>query len=83
MLFKLAFKYFSTSKRIEVLQEKGILLGTRLRHSRKVYLYMLHDFFVEVLYQSDDLDLYPEKMETFSNLDNLNSYLEKEFRTAF
>jgi hypothetical protein len=83
MLFKLAFKYFSASKRIEVLQEKGILLGTRLRNSRKVYLYMLHDFFVEVIYQSDDLDLYPEKMETFSNLDNLNSYLEKEFRAAF
>lgn len=83
MLFRMAFKYFSISKRIEVLKEKGILLGTRLRNNRKVYLYMLNDFFIEVLYQGDDLDLQPEKMETFSNLDNLNSYLEKEFRTAF
>jgi hypothetical protein len=83
MLFRFAFKYFSINKRIEVLKEKGILLGTRLSSNRKVYLYMLHDFFIEVLYTADDLDLQPEKIQTFSNLDNLNSYLEKEFRTAF
>jgi hypothetical protein len=83
MLFKLAFKYFSIAKRIDVLREKGILLGTRLHSNRKVYLYMLHDFFIEVVYQADDLDLQPEKMQTFSNLDNLNSYLEREFRAAF
>jgi hypothetical protein len=59
------------------------MLGTRLRNGRKVYLYMLKDFFVEVVFQNDNLDLQPEKLETFSNLNNLNSYLEKEFRTAF
>ena len=59
------------------------MLGTRLRMGRKVYLYMLKDFFVEVVFQNDNLDSHPETLETFSNLDNLNVYLEKEFRTAF
>jgi hypothetical protein len=83
MFFKLAFKYFSTAKKMDVLREDGVMLGTRVRGGRKVYLYMLKDFFVEVLYQGDNLDLDAEKVETFSNLDNLNSYLEREFRTAF
>ena len=83
MFFKLVFKYYSESKRIELLKEEGILLGTRLRNRRKVYLYMLKDLFVEVVYQGDDTDLQPEKLETFTSIDNLNSYLEKEFRAAF
>ena len=83
MFFKLVFKYYSESKRIALLKEEGIMLGTRQRNGRKVYLYMLKDFFVEVVYQKDEIDLEPEKLETFSNLDNLNSYLEREFHTAF
>lgn len=83
MLFKLAFKYFSAAKKMEVLREEGVMLGTRIRNGRKVYLYMLKDFFVEVIYRSDNMDLESEKIESFSNLDNLNSYLEREFRTAY
>ena len=83
MLFKLVFKYFSVAKKMEVLKEAGVMLGTRARSGRKVYLYMLKDFFVEVVYMSDNLDLEAERVETFSNLDNLNSYLEREFKTAF
>ena len=83
MFFKLVFKYYSESKRIALLKEEGIMLGTRQRNGRKVYLYMLKDFFVEVVYQKDEIDLEPEKLETFSNLYNLNSYLEREFHTAF
>jgi hypothetical protein len=66
-----------------MLRENGIMLGARQRQNRKVYIYMLKDFFVEVLYHHDDIDEQPEYIETFSNLDVLNSYLEKEFRTAF
>ena len=83
LLFNWTFKYFSESTKVEYLRDKGIMLGTRLRSGRKVYLYMLKDFFVEVVFQNDNLDLHPEKLETFSNLNNLNVYLEKEFRTAF
>jgi hypothetical protein len=83
MLMKWAFKYFSESKKVDYLKDQGIMLGSRIRQGRKVYIYMLKDFFVEVMYHQDNIDLCPEKLETFSNLNNLNSYLEREFRTAF
>lgn len=83
MFMKWVFKYFSESKKVDYLKDQGIMLGSRLRQGRKVYIYMLNDFFVEVVYQQDNIDLSPERLETFSNLNNLNSYLEREFRTAF
>jgi hypothetical protein len=83
MLFKWTFKYFSLGKKVEKLQEDGVVLGTRLRNGRKVYLYMIKDFFVEVIYKNDNLDLSPERLKTFSNLNNLNSYLESDFKKTF
>ena len=80
---KWAFKYFSESKKIAYLREQGIMLGSRIRSNRKVYLYMLKDFFVEVLYKDDNMDMEVESIETFTNLDHLNTYLEKEFKAAF
>lgn len=77
------FKYYSESKKIEYLKEVGIMLGTRIRAGRKVYLYMIKDFFVEVRYEGDSIDNQPETIETFSSLNNLNSYLEREFKAAF
>lgn len=83
MILKWVFRYFSESKKIDYLKDQGIMLGSRIRAGRKVYLYMLRDFFVEVVYQNDNIDLMPERLETFANLNNLNSYLEREFRATF
>ena len=82
MFLKWVFRYFSEGKKIDCLKAKGIVVGSRVRQGRTVYLYMLKDFFVEVVYQQDNIKLFPEKLETFSNLNHLNSYLEREFRTA-
>ncbi len=83
MLFKLFFKYLSESKKLNYLRKNGIMLGTRVRNNRKVFLYMVKDFFVEVIYKNDSKDEVAESLGTFSNLEGLNSYLEKEFKTAF
>ncbi len=83
MILKLAFRYFSESRKIDYLKDQGIMLGSRIRQGRKVYLYMLRDFFVEVMYQHDDTDMSPERLKTFTNLNNLNSYLERDFRSTF
>lgn len=83
MWAKIAFRLFGNEKKVEYLKTQGIMLGTRTRSNRKVFLYMLKDFFVEVTYTHDDIDLQPERMETFSNLSNLNSYLERDLRAAF
>jgi hypothetical protein len=83
MILKLAFWCFSESKKIDYLKDQGIMLGSRIRQGRKLYLYMLRDFFVEVMYQHDDIDMNPERLKTFTNLNTLNSYLEKDFRSTF
>jgi hypothetical protein len=83
MWFKIGFKFLADNKKFEMLREKGIMLGSRWRNERRVYLYMVKDFFVEVMYSNDDIDLQPERINTFSNLDNLNAYLERDIRTAF
>jgi hypothetical protein len=83
MWSKVLFRFYGVAKQIEILKERGILIGSRQRQDRKVFLYMLRDFFVEVMYEQDDIDLMPERIDTFSSLDHLNTYLEKDFRAAF
>jgi len=82
MWSKLAFRLLRNEKKIEILRSQGIMLGTRHRGLRRVFLYMLKDFFVEVTYLNDDVDMMTEGVETFSSLERLNNYLERDFRTA-
>ncbi len=83
MLFKWGFKYFSVSKKLEYLREHGIMLGSRMRNNRKVFLYMVKSIFVEVVYQNDSIEKEAERLEVFNNLSHLNQYLEKEFKATF
>ena len=83
MFFKLFFKYLSESKKLNYLRKHGVILGTRMRKNHKVFLYMVKDFFVEVIYKNDSAEENAESLGTFTSLEGLNSYLEKEFRTAF
>ena len=83
MLFKLFFRHSSLQNQIDRLKRKGILLGTRNKSDRKVYIYMLSSLFVEVMFNNDDAEHTPEKIQILSGLKNLNEYLEKEFKTSF
>lgn len=83
MFLRLFFKYFSLSKQITHLKNKGVMIGTRNKDGRKVYLYMIKDFFVEVFYKSDTPENDAEQVKLISGLKNLNQYLESEFRAAF
>lgn len=83
MIGRMFFKFLSESKQMAYLQEKGTVLGTRIKNGRKAYMYMLADFCVEVIFQQDNQDLRPERVTTFSNVREFNSYLEREFKTTF
>lgn len=83
MILKFFFKQLSVQKQIDYLNKKGVMIGTRTKDSRKVYTYMLRDLFVEVLYKNDNANDAAEKVNTLSGLKNLNSYLEREFKTSF
>lgn len=59
------------------------MLGTRMKEGRKIYIYMLRELFVEVVYKNDNTEEMPERLNMLTGLKNLNSYLEKEFKTSF
>ena len=83
MIGRMFFKFLSESKQMAYLQEKGTVLGTRIKNGRKAYMYMIADFCVEVIFQQDNQDLSPERVTTFSNVREFNNYLEREFKTTF
>jgi hypothetical protein len=83
MILRFFFKHLSINKQAIYLKKKGILLGTRFKDGRKIYIYMLRDLFVEVLFTNDNTNETPEKLYMLNGLKNLNNYLEKEFKTTF
>src|SRR5579871_3987001 len=83
MWFKWGFKYFSITKQLEYLREHGVMLGSRMRNDRKVFLYMVKNTFVEVMYKNDSIEKDAERLEVFNNLNHLNQYLEREFKASF
>lgn len=83
MLLRFFFNQLSIKKQAEYLRRKGILLGTRNKEGRKVYIYMLTNLFVEVVFAHDNTEENAESVYTLTGLKNLNEYLEKEFRASF
>ncbi|HYF70756.1 MAG TPA: hypothetical protein VD884_21625 [Ohtaekwangia sp.] len=73
----------SLQKQARYLKKKGIMLGTRLKEGRKIYIYMLGDLFVEIVYRNDNVDEEAEQINILRGLENLNDYLEKEFKATF
>lgn len=83
MMLQFFFKNLPMSKQISYLKKKGVGLGTRLKDGRKIYIYMLRDLFVEVLYINDNSENNPERLNVISGVLNLNKHLEQEFRKSF
>jgi hypothetical protein len=83
MILKFFFKQLSVAKQVSFLKKKGIMLGTRMKEGRKIYIYMLRELFVEVVYKNDNTEEMPERLNMLTGLKILNSYLEKEFKTSF
>lgn len=83
MFFRFFFNRLSLRKQAETLKRKGTFLGTREKDSRKVFIYMLTNLFVEVIYRNDDSENEPEQTRILSGLKKLNAYLETEFKSSF
>lgn len=73
----------SLQKQVNFLKKRGIMLGTRLKDGRRIYIYMLRDLFVEVLFKNDNVNDNAERVNMLEGLNSLNEYLEKEFKASF
>ncbi|HEY8511538.1 MAG TPA: hypothetical protein VIL31_06240 [Cyclobacteriaceae bacterium] len=83
MFFRFFFTRLSLKKQVQTLKKRGTFLGTREKDSRKVYIYMLTNLFVEVIYKNDDVENEPEQTRVLAGLKRLNAYLETEFKSSF
>ena len=83
MILQFFFRRLSPEKQVSFLKKKGVALGTRAKNGRKVYLYMLRNLFVEVVFENDNSEQAPERLNILKGLKSFNQYLEKEFRASF
>lgn len=83
IFFKYFFKRWPLEKQASFLKEKGILIGSRARNDRKIFVYMYQDIFAEILFEKDNPDNKPQLASIVTGLKNLNQYLENDFRQAF
>jgi hypothetical protein len=83
MILQLFFRHLSLEKQVSYIQKNGVSLGTRVKNGRKIYVYMLRNLFVEILYTNDQANESAEKVNILRGLKNLNAHLEKEFRASF
>ncbi len=83
MILQFIFRHLSPEKQVSYLKTKGIALGTRVKNGRKIYLYMLSNLFVEVVYNQDNSDETPERLNMLNGVKGLNQYLEREFKASF
>jgi len=83
MILQFFFRQLSSEQQANYLQKNGVSLGSRVKNGRRIYVYMLRNLFVEVMYQEDNANNSPERVNMLRGLKNLNAYLEKEFRTSF
>jgi hypothetical protein len=64
------------------MKKKGIILGTRMRSGRQVYIYMYDDLFAEVIFKNDNPHEDAESFVLVSGLHNLNQHLEKDSKAG-
>jgi hypothetical protein len=48
-------------------RDHGVMIGKRMRDERKLFLYMIKDFIVEVVYKDDNMDDVAECLGTFNS----------------
>ncbi|MEJ7645392.1 MAG: hypothetical protein WKF87_12420 [Chryseolinea sp.] len=83
MILQFIFRYLSLDQQVHFLQSKGVSLGSRIKDGRRLYVYMIRNLFVEVIYTNDSVSESAERVYVLKGLKNLNSYLEQEFKATF
>lgn len=82
MFFQFILKRLSLQKQVAYVKRNAVYLGTRNAESRTPHLYMLGKMIAEVLFEEDDYTKKPERLVWLPGLQQLESHLEKEFKSS-
>ena len=80
MIYRLIFNRANPDKKRTILSNKGVNIGCFKRNGRQAFIYLLDDFFVEVLYVNDDANNSIEKAQSFTDYRKLEKYMEESIR---
>lgn len=80
MILRLVFRWLSINRQAAFMKRRGIILGTRKRDGRQGYLYMVNNLFAEIFFENDNPRMNVERLVVLNGLNNLNRYLEDDFR---
>ena len=82
MFFQFILKRLSLQKQVAYVKRNAVYLGTRNAETRTPHLYMLGKMIAEVLFEEDDYTKKPERLVWLPGLQQLESHLEKEFKSS-
>jgi hypothetical protein len=82
MILKIFFNRLSRSSQAKFMKRRGIVLGTRNKEGRLIYVYMVNNLFAEIAYENDNPKNKVESLVVIKGLQQLNKYLEKDLRSA-
>lgn len=81
MFLRLIFRWLSIDRQADFMKRRGIILGTRKTDGRQGYLYMVNNLFAEIFFENDNPRMGVERLVVLNGLNNLNRYLEEDFRS--
>lgn len=64
------------------MKKRGIMLASRKKNGRQVYIYMFRSVFAEVIFKEDDPEKEAESLLLINGLKKLNQHLEDETKAA-
>jgi hypothetical protein len=83
MLFlRFFFKRWSLAKQADFMKKKGIMLASRKKSGRTIYIYMFESLFAEITFSEDDQEKQAERLLVLGDLEKLNKHLERETKAA-
>ena len=77
MILKFILNRLSVGRQVDFMKKRGILLATRQRNGRHVYIYMFRELFAEIIFRNDNPEEAVEEMKLISGLERLNDHLKK------
>jgi hypothetical protein len=83
MLLKFLFTRMGFFQQINFMKKRGILLGTRCKNGRQIFIYMFRNLFAEIRFLKDNPEEKAEDLTLITGLKSLNSYLEKDVRAQY
>lgn len=82
-MIRFFFNQLSLQRKVDYLRKKGIVLGTRVKAGRLIYIYMFANTFVEVVFRNDDIKENPESVNVISGLRSIREYLKRKLKASY